>query len=97
MGQIQAAWEGGEGRCRVEGPLGCVEVLGISEVHVGITYGGLGVVDGTQERCVCRFSMTGFGGAGGVCWRSFLLGSLVLCFVGLMAGPGVKGVLESKW
>lgn len=46
---------------------------------------------------VCRFSMTGFGGLGGVCWRSFLLGSLVLCIVGLMAGPGVKGVLESKW
>ena len=24
------------------------------------------------------------------------VGSLVLCIVGLMAGPGVKGVLESK-
>lgn len=87
LGQTQAA---------LEGPLGCVEVLGICEVHMGTSYGGLGVVDGPQECCVCRFSMMGFGGVGGVCLRSFLLGSLVVCIVGLMAGPGVKGVLESK-
>lgn len=41
--------------------LGCVEVLGICEVHMGTSYGGLGVVDGLQECCVCRFSVMGFG------------------------------------
>lgn len=38
----------------------------------------------------------GVWGVGGVCLRTFLLGSLVLCIAGLMAGPGVTGVLESK-
>ena len=73
----------------------CGSAGNLSSAH-GARYGGLGAVDGTQVCCVCRFSMMGFGGLGGVCLRSFLLGSLELCIVGLMAGPGVIGVLESK-
>lgn len=72
-----------------------MEVLGICQVHMGPDMVVWGLLMAPRS-AVCRFSMMGFGGLGGVCLRSFLLGSLELCTVRLMAGPGVIGVLESK-